>query len=193
MFNNSKKIGISVALMVLMAGQVMAQTTVLGKFQLGKSTYDEVKAKLPEEVKITRDDGEPDTLLSGPWFSTDGAGYGIAGLKGVKFCFDKKQTLACVGMFLEGRRLNDIQRILSSKYRHSRSQAPDTYLLFKANCDYVYLYLPWDKDIVVEYMTGAVYRQGKLEEHRTEEFKKAQERGRKKALEWETAKERAKF
>lgn len=192
MFNNGKRIGISVALMVLMAGQVVAQTIVLEKFQIGKSTYNEVKAKLPEAAKIKYDDATPGDF-GGPGIGTDGTGYGVDGLEVVEYCFDKKQTLALVSMLLESRRLNGIQKILSSKYRHSRSQAPDTYLLFKAQCDYVYLYLPWDKDIVVEYMTGAVYRRGKVEEHQTEEYKKVQERKRKKALDREAAEERAKF
>ncbi|MHB9071907.1 MAG: hypothetical protein ACYC6G_00125 [Desulfobaccales bacterium] len=193
MHNNKKRIVILAALTVLLfAGQVTAQISVLG-FNLGKDSYNKVKSKLPGGAQIKVDEGKPDTFLGGPWFSTDGIGYGIEGLKGVQFCFDKKQTLSRVGMFLEGHRLNDIKKILPSKYRILRSQYPNVFLLYRANRDYIYLYLPRDKDIVVEYMTDAVYRRGKLQERQTAENKKALEREEQKEFERDAAVERAKF
>ena len=192
MFNNNKRIVILVILIVLLfVGQLWAQTAVLG-FQLGKSTYNEVKKKLPEGVKVEQDDGVSDTFYGGPSFFTTDAGYGIDGLKRVHFCFDKKQILVEVSVSLEGRRLDDIKKILTSKYRPVRSKNPKAPLLFKANCDYVYLFLPWDKDIVVDYMTAAVYQQKQLAAGQTVERKKAREQREKrehqKALEREAAK-----
>lgn len=191
--HNNKKITVIlfVLTVLLFGGQALAQTSMLG-FQLGKATYEEVKANLPNEVKIEVDDGKPSKLLGGPWFSTNGTGYGIPGLKGVTFGFDIKQTLVHVQMILEGQRLNDVKKILSSKYHPFRSY-PGVWLLFKANRDYVYLYLPWDKDIVVEYMTGAVYRQEQLSVRQTEQDKKADERECQKELERKALQEQGKF
>lgn len=196
MYNNKKRVVILAALMVLLfAGQVMAQTTVLG-FQLGKSTYDEVKAKLPKEVKIKPDDGKPGED-GGPTITTDGTGYGIDGLLRVDFSFNKAQTLAQLGMSLEDRRFNDIQKILALKYQPVRSNL----LFFKANRDYVSLSPPRDavqdmpgtNSFYVHYKTGAVYRREELEERETAERKKAQERENHKALEREAVVERGKF
>ncbi len=190
MFNNRDRIVILVAMVVLLfAGKVEAQTTVLG-FQLGKSTYKEVKANLPKGVKIKKDNGTCE--YGGPSLFTEGIGYGVAGLEVVQYCFDRKQILVEVGMNLEGGRFNDIKKILASKYQPVRLKNPEAPLLFKANCDYVYLYLPRDKDIVVEYMTGSVYRQQQLAVHQTIEDYKAdvrdEELRKKKALERESAK-----
>jgi hypothetical protein len=95
-------------------------------------------------------------------------------------------------MILQGQRLDDINKILSSKYQPVLSEYPDVFLLFKANCDYVYLRLPRDKDIVVEYMTSAVYRQEQLAVRRSAKDKMAREqrekREKQKVLEREAAK-----
>lgn len=178
MYANMKRIGILVVLMVMIfSGWSLAQTMVLNKFQLGKSTYDEVKANLPKGVKVTSDDGLPTKSYGGPTIMTEGVGYDINGLKVIQFDFDKKQTLVHVGMNLEDRRFDEIKKILSSKYQQVRSY-PGVWLLFKANRDYVYLYLPRDKNIGfgVDYMTGAVYRQEQLDVRQTIEDKKALER-----------------
>jgi hypothetical protein len=196
MYQNNKKIFISAlaAVMILLfASQAMSQTMVLGLFQLGKSTYDEVKANLPKGVKITSDNGKYGASeVGGPLLVTNGENYDINGLKAVEFGFDEMNTLAEVNMFLEGRRLNDINKILSSKYQQVRSY-PGVWMLFKANHDYIYLYLMRDKNFVVNYMTGAVYRRGKLEEHQTVEYNKKYARENKKALEQEAAAAVAKF
>ena len=163
-------------------------------FQLGKSTYNEVRAKLPDEVKVEQDDGVPDTFYGGPTFFTSGTGYGIDGLKVVHFCFDKKQTLAHVGMNIEDRSFNDIKKILSSNYEYVRSEYPDAFLLFKANCDYVYLRLPRDNKVGfgVDYVTGVTYRRKKLWARQTAKDKMVEEREEKreqqKALERDAAK-----
>jgi len=198
MYNNKKRVVILAALMVLLfAGQVMAQTTVLG-FQLGKSTYDEVKAKLPKEAKITHDALSPHSSeYYGAAIMTDGTGYGVDGLKVVEFDFDKKRKLVEVGMSLGKRRFNDIQKILASKYQPVYSNL----LFFKANRDYVSLSPPRDavqdmpgtNSFYVHYKTGVVYRREELEERETAERKKAQERENHKALEREAVVERGKF
>lgn len=189
MYNNKKRVVILAALMVLLfAGQVMAQTTVLG-FQLGKSTYDEVKANLPKGVKV-KTEGAYENCGSG--ITTDGTGYGIEGLLGVGFSFDKKQTLQFVGMFFEGQRLNDINKILSSKYRLVRSY-PGAWLLFKASHDYIYLYLPLNENNVVQYMTGALYCQEQLAIRQTIEDHKALERCEKQEEKKRLKKESEKF
>jgi len=191
MSKNRKRIGVLVAVMLLLfAGQVLAQTKVLG-FQLGESTYNEVKAKLPKGVKITSDAGKPGSY-GGPELATDATGYGINGLQSVEFDFDKKRTLSKVLFILEERRLKDIKKILSAKYKPIHSGYPGLYL-FKANCDYVYLRPPWDKSFVVDYMTDAVYRQLKLQARQSKEYKKAQERENKQMLKQEAAEEAAKF
>jgi hypothetical protein len=120
---------------------------------------------------------------------------GGEGLKGVQFCFDKNQILSLVFIRLEERRFNDIKKLFALKYRSIRSQYPDTYLLFKANRDYIYLYLPRDKEtgFGVDYMTDAVYHREKLEERQTVEYNKKYERENKKALEQEGEEEAAKF
>lgn len=141
MSKNRKGIAALVAVMVLVfTGQAMAQTKVLG-FQLGKSTYDEVKENLPEGVKIT-DDGKP-CEYGGPTIMTEGTGYGIDGLLDVMFSFDKTKTLAEVMMGLEDRRFNDIKKTLASKYQPTGQN--EFRKLFKANRDYVYLYSPRDE------------------------------------------------
>jgi hypothetical protein len=193
MFATMKRIGILVVLMVMVFScRSFAQTIVLNKFQLGKSTYEQVKANLPKEVKIEQNHSNPSAFLGGPWFSTDGKGYGITGLRKVTFGFDIKQTLVHVQMTLEGQRLNDINKILASKYHRVRSY-PGVRLLFKANCDYVYLYFPRDKDFVVEYMTGAIYRLEQSTVRQTAEERKADEREEQKRIEREAAEEAAKF
>lgn len=191
MHYNKRIITLAVALVLLFTGQPLAQTTVLGLFQLGKSTYGEVKANLPKGIQITSDDGMPTKSYDGPTIMTEGVGYNVDGLKVVQFDFDKKQTLVHVGMNLENRRFDDIKKILASKYRTVRSN----FLLFKANRDYVSLSPPRDKNIGfgVEYKTGAVYRRGKLQERQTVEYNKKYERENKKALERDAAEEAAKF
>lgn len=183
MFNNSKRIIIlAVVLLLFFEGQSLAQTTVLGLFHLKKSTYIEVKANLPKNVKITRDEGTPSPYYGGPFIYTDGTGYDIDGLETVSFWFDRKQTLSEVKLILEDRRFDDIKKILFSKYQQVCSKYPIASLLFKANRDYICLYLPWDKSIVVSYMTEASYRKLTLAQHHTEEHR------RKKALGREAAK-----
>lgn len=193
MHKKCKRIAILMTLMVLVGvGQVMAQTTVIG-FHLGKSTYEKVKANLPKEANIKGDEGKSSDYNDGPAFYTTGTGYGIEGLESVMFCFDKKRILSEVRLFLNGRRLIDIEKILASKYRPIRSKYPDAFRLFKANSDYVYLYLPRNHNFTVDYMSGSTYHKAKLMERQTIEYKKAEERRNKKALEKEAAKEAAKF
>jgi hypothetical protein len=185
MYQNSKKIIVLAGAMVLLfSGWAIAQTKVLGLFELGKSTYTEVKAKLPKEVHITVDNDKIGASEDGgPVIVTQGTGYGIDRLLDVGFLFDNNQTLAEVRMGLDDGRFNDIKKILSSKYRLVRSY-PGVRLLFKANRDYVYLYFQRDavKDkpdtykFGVQYMTGAVYRQEQLDVRQTVENKKAPER-----------------
>jgi hypothetical protein len=189
MSNNRKRIAILVAMMVLLCGgQAMSQTKVLG-FQLGKSTYNEVKAKLPKGVKITSDDGKPGSY-GGPELATKGTGYDINGLQSVEFDFDKKRTLAKVQMIMEEHRIKDITKILTSKYQPVRSQYPDAFRLFKANHDFVMLYSPWGNSFMVDYMTDTVYRQHMLEIRKTEEDKKKR---LERAAEEEEEEEEAKF
>jgi hypothetical protein len=194
MYNTRERIAVLVTLMLLLfVSQTVAQTKVIW-FQIGKSSYDGVKDKLPKKVQITVDDGKLGACdYGGPIIITKGTGYGIDGLESVRFCFDARQTLIYVHMILEERRLNDIKKILASKYQAVRSEYPDTFLLFKANRDYVHLYLPWDNRITVDYMIPAVYRREKLQEHQTVEYNKKYERENKKALEREAAEEAAKF
>ena len=191
--NNSKRIiTLAVALVLFFAGQAMSQTKVLGLFQLGKTTYEKVKADLPKGISITSDEGVPTKSYGGPTIMAKGVGYDIDGLKVVRFDFDRKQILVHVSMNLEEGRSNDIKKILSSKYQQIRSY-PGVWLLFKANRNYVCLYLPRDKNCTVEYMTGTVYRQEQLRERQTFEYNKKYERENKKALEREAEEEAAKF
>ena len=191
MFNNKKRIVIWAALMVLLfTGQAMAQTKVLG-FQLGKDTYKQVKANLPQAAKITN--AYANAYTGGPGFVTDGTGYGVEELRVVKFEFDKNQKLADVNIVMESRRLNDLKKILSSKYKLGRSEYPEIFLLFKANRDYVYLYLPQDNEFAVRYMTGAVYLLNEQMVRQSAAKKKTQELENLKALDREALQERDKF
>jgi hypothetical protein len=191
MYYNKRIITLAVALVLLFVGQSLAQTVVLDKFQLGKSTYDQVKANLPKGVQIKQDNGTCE--YGGSVLFTEGTGYNINGLLLIKYCFDQKQILAEIRMTFKDKRFNDVNKILISKYRPMRSEHPDVFLLYKAHSDYVYLYLPQDKSFAVDYMTGAVYRRGKLQERQTVEYNKKYERENKKALEREAAEEAEKF
>lgn len=189
MFYNRKRIVILMMIVVLpFAGQVMAQTTVMG-FQLDKSTYNEVKTNLPKSVMVITESASKNGSSS---IVTDGTGYNIDGLRKVILGFNKEQKLEEVLMILEGQRFNDVKKILFSKYRSVRLKNPEAPLLFKANSDYVYLSLPCDKDIEVHYMTGAFYRHEQLAACQTIEDHKALVRkeklDKKKALERESEK-----
>lgn len=193
MSSTSKRIvSLAVVMVFLFAGQVMAQTKVLYLFQLGKTTYKQVKANLPKKVIITKDK-TTSPYYGGPLIYTEGKGYDIDGLEMVSFWFDKKQNLSEVKLILEDRRFDAIKKVLSSKYQLVHSKYPEASLLFKANHDYICFYLPWDKSIVVSYMTGAGYQKLMLSQHQTEEYQKLEEQRRKKALEREQAAEAAKF
>lgn len=171
---HDKKSVVMVALVVLLfSGQTMAQTTVLDKFQLGKSTYDEVKANLPKGVLLVRDDPTPIEFYGGRTFSTDGTGYGVDGLRSVNFSFDEKQTMVAVGMMLESRRFKDLKNILVSKYHYDYSKYKFTYMLFKSQSDWVTLFIPQGKVFsiisedplfVVEYVTAKIARKQSAEE-----------------------------
>lgn len=179
-------------LVLVFTGQAMGQAKVLGGFQLGKITYNELKANLPKEVEITSDTGKPGES-GGPILSTSGIGYGIEGLKWVDFSFDKTHTLAEVQICLKEQRFKDIEKTISSKYQPIRSQHPDAFRLFKANHDFVKLYFPWDTSFMVEYLNNAAYRRHESAIRQTIEYKKAEERRNREALEREAKEEAAKF
>lgn len=199
MKNNRRVTIFVVVLFLLFTDQVIAQTKVLG-YELGKSTYEEVKEKLPKGVKVEKDVPGP-CDYGGPFIFTGGTGYGIDGLLDVGYRFDQKRTLVVVMMRLEDRRLQDIKKILASKYRSVRSENHDKFFLFRASRDYVYLYpcrdevkdKPGSYIFGVQYMTNAAYRLDKSRERQTAEYNKAQERENKQMLEKEAAKEAAKF
>lgn len=185
--NSKNRIIVLVIILTLMfVGQNIAKTQVLG-FQLGKSTYNQVKANLPKEVQIKTDNCYPGgTADYGAAIITKGIGYSIEGLKYVEFDFDKKQTLVNIEIIFEEHRIKDITKILTSKYQPVRSQYPDAFRLFKANHDFVMLYSAWGNSFMVDYMTDTVYRQHMLAIRKTEEDKK-------KRLEREAEEEEAKF
>lgn len=185
-----KGIGFMAALVFLLfSGLAMAQTHVLG-FQLGISTYNQVKDNLPKTVKIILN-RTSSAYYGGPFLATDGKGYGIKELKTIHFAFDRNQTLIEVAMDLEGWRFNDIQKILSAKYQPVHSDRNDR-TIFKANRDYVKLYHHSD-EISVVYMTDTVYWKYVFEERQMEESKEERKREKKKMVEREAAKEAAKF
>jgi hypothetical protein len=193
MYINHKKIYIVVVLIIMiLVKQVTADTTVCG-FHLGKSTYDNVKYNLQKHNKIQKDNDISE--CGGRSIFTNGEGYGIEGLKKVHYCFDKKQIFVKVSSNIEVRRFKDVKNILTSKYQLIPSKYSETFLMFKANQDYIYLYLPRDKEngFSVTYMTGSVFRQMKELERKTEIHKKALERKNQEELEQEAAAERDKF
>lgn len=204
MYNNKKRVVVLVAVMVLFFnGRAMAQTIVLDKFQLGKSTYDEVKANLPKGVLIVHDDSVPIEFYGGRTLSTDGTGYGVDGLRAVYFSFDEKQTLVSVGMRLETRRFYDIKKILASQYEPVRSDYPSSLLVFKANQDYIQLFvpegkvynlIPGDNLFAVEYMTSAIARkQRQTKQYKNPEERKIEELKNRKMLDRKFGTDRSKF
>lgn len=102
---------------------------VLG-FELGKSTYVDVKAKLPRGAN-------PKNQYYGnygPFFLTDGAAYGIPGLQSVAFSFDRRWKLASVTMAFSEQGFAAYKKRLDSQYRLYREMHGET-TIYQANPD----------------------------------------------------------
>ena len=168
MHNTQKNIIVAIALTLFFAKQVAAQTTVLG-VTLGKTTYHEAIAKIPEAVKIK----SAARGIAGDYgIMTGGDGYGIAGLKWVSYGFNNKQILQSIMLSFKEKRLDDIKKILASKYKQVRSPYPDGFMVFKANNAYISLSVPWNLSFTVDYQTPASYHEDVANIRRTKQYEK---------------------
>ena len=197
MHNTKKNIIVAIALTLFFAKQVAAQTTVLG-VTLGKTTYHEAIAKLPEAVRIKSAgcNGSNEYIIfpGGYGILTDNAdGYGIDGLRYVDYSFDAKEILQSVLLSFEEYRFDDIKKILASKYKQVRSPYPDGFMVFNAKNFYVILYYPWNQSFTVDYRTPAYHREKIARIRRGEQNKKDLEREVKEEHKRQLAKEAEKL
>lgn len=166
MYNYKKGVVILAAVMVLLfVGQVMAQTSALDKFKLGKSTYDQVKANLPSEAIIIGGNKEMPKHIAYPRYSimTNGSGYGIEGLAFVDYSFDKHQKLMEVELCLKGKLYGDIKQYLSSRYQLYKET--DRSIMYKETTgDFVTLYGIEQGDNTVTYKARALVSKIELED-----------------------------
>lgn len=187
MHNTQKNIIVAIALTLFFAKQVAAQTTVLG-VTLGKTTYHEAIAKIPEAVKIK----SAARGIAGDYgIMTGGDGYGIAGLKWVSYGFNNKQILQSIMLSFKEKRLDDIKKILASNYK----QIPAAYgiMMFKSDKDYITIWRPWNLSFTVEYQTPAYYQETIARIRATKQYKKDLEREVKEEHKRQLAKEAEKL
>lgn len=157
---------VAIALLLFFAGQVAAQTTVLG-VTLGKTTYNKAIAKIPEAVKI---ESAARGIAGDYGITTGGDGYGIAGLEWVSYGFNNKQVLQSIMLSFKEERLDDIKKILVSKYK----QIPAAYgiMMFKSDKDYITIWRPWNLSFTVEYQTPAYYQETIARIRATKQYEK---------------------